>query len=86
MAHTITYQIKLDKTIKQKSFAVFHELGITPTEAVQLFLNTVAQTKSIPFPIHIPNAQTQQVFAETDVGINLNKADSVEDLFKQLEI
>lgn len=86
MAHNVTYQIKLDKTIKQKSFAVFHELGITPAEAVRLFLSTVANTKTIPFPIHIPNAQTQQVFAQTDAGINLNKADSVEDLFNQLEI
>ena len=86
MAHNVTYQIKLDKTIKKESFAVFHELGITPSEAVRLFLSTVANTKTIPFPTHIPNAKTQQVFAETDAGINLNKADSIEDLFNQLEI
>lgn len=85
MAHNVTYQIKLDKTIKQKSFTVFHELGITPAEAVRLFLSTVATTKTIPFPTHIPNAQTQQVFAQTDTGINLNKADSIEDFFNQLE-
>jgi len=86
MAHNVTYQIKLDKTIKQKSFAVFHELGITPAQAVRLFLSTVANTKTIPFPTHIPNSKTQQVFAETDAGINLNNADSIEDLFNQLEI
>lgn len=86
MPHNVTYQIKLDKTIKQRSFAVFHELGITPAEAVRLFLSTVANTKTIPFPTHIPNAQTQQVFAQTDAGINLNKTDTIEDLFNQLEI
>lgn len=44
------------------------------------------QAKNETVNITKPNAQTQQVFAETDAGINLNKADSVEDLFNQLEI
>jgi hypothetical protein len=36
--------------------------------------------------VNVPNAETQQVFEETDAGINLNKAESVPDLFKQLGI
>ena len=86
MARNSTYQLRIDETTKRESFAVFHELGITPAEGMRLFLSAVARTKSIPFPINIPNAETQKVFAETDAGINLNSADSKDDLFNQLGI
>jgi DNA-damage-inducible protein J len=86
MARNTTYQLRLDETLKQESFSVFHELGITPAEGMRIFLTMVAKTKSIPFAVNVPNAETQQVFEETDAGINLNKAESVPDLFKQLGI
>lgn len=86
MTHNSTYQLRLDDALKKESFSVFHELGITPAEGMRIFLSAVARTKSIPFAINIPNAETQQVFAETEAGINLNKAESVMDLFNQLEI
>lgn len=86
MTHNSTYQLRLDEDLKQQAFSVFHELGMTPAEGMRIFLSAVARTKSIPFSINIPNAETQQVFAETDAGINLNKAESVQDLFNQLGI
>lgn len=84
MARNTTYQLRLDETLKQESFSVFHDLGMTPAEGMRIFLTMVAKTKSIPFAINVPNAKTQQVFEETDAGLNLNGADSVDDLFDQL--
>lgn len=86
MSQNSTYQLRLDEDLKQKSFAVFHELGMTPAEGMRIFLSAVVRTKSIPFSINIPNEETQQVFADTDAGVNLNKAESVQDLFNQLGI
>jgi DNA-damage-inducible protein J len=86
MSASKTYQIRLNEKEKEETFAVFNNLGVTPAQAIKLFFKQVRITQSIPFPINIPNAETQKVFAETDAGINLNTADSVEDLFNKLGI
>jgi len=82
-----TYQIRLDETTKQKSFAVFHELGMTPAEGVRIFLTTVARTKSIPFPIEYkPNKETIATIEEAKRGENLVVCNDMDDLFHKLAI
>ena len=86
MSRDATYQIRIDEATKRESFAVFHELGMTPAEGVRVFLRMVAKTGSIPFAINIPNKKTAKVLAESDASIGLNRAAGLDDLFKQLEI
>jgi len=59
MAHNSTYQLRLDDDLKQKSFSVFHELGMTPAEGMRIFLTMVAKTKSIPFAVNIQNEESK---------------------------
>ena len=35
MSRTTTYQIRIDEKEKQETFAVLHDLGITPAQAVK---------------------------------------------------
>jgi addiction module RelB/DinJ family antitoxin len=51
MSRSVSYQIRLSDDEKQEAFSVFRELGITPAQAVRLFLRQVVETRSIPFPI-----------------------------------
>jgi antitoxin component of RelBE/YafQ-DinJ toxin-antitoxin module len=45
---------------------------------MRIFLTMVAKTKSIHFDVNVPNTETQQVFEETDVGINsLDTSDGI---------
>lgn len=85
-SHSKTYQIRIDEKEKAETFAVFNDLGITPAQAVKMFFTQVRRTHSIPFPIHMPNAETRKVLAETDAGINLVAARDMDDLFHKLEI
>ena len=86
MAQNATYQLRIDQQTKDASFAVFRELGMTPAEGMRIFLTKVAKTRAIPFPVNIPNAATAKVLADTDAGVGLNRAKSMDDLFKQLDI
>lgn len=86
MAREATYQLRLDEATKRASFQVFRDLGMTPAEGMRIFLTMVAKTKSIPFPINVPNLETQKVLAETDAGIDIHKAKDAKGLFKQLGI
>jgi DNA-damage-inducible protein J len=81
-----TYQLRIDGHTKRASFAVFRDLGMTPAEAMRVFLHRVAQTKSIPFSLNVPNTETLKVLAESDAGIVLNRAKDAQDLYKQLGI
>lgn len=55
--------IRIDSDIKKNAEAVFANIGITPTAAINLFYKQVIRTKSIPFELKadIPNVKT--VFA-----------------------
>ena len=52
--------IRIDSEIKKNAEAVFSNIGITPTAAINLFYKQVIRTKSIPFELKadIPNQKT----------------------------
>lgn len=45
---TINYNIRLEKELKDNAFAVFESYGLTPSQAIKLFLTQVAQTNAVP--------------------------------------
>ena len=51
MARQSYYQIRLSDTEKSEAFNVLQELGMTPAQAIRLFLKQVVETRSIPFSI-----------------------------------
>ena len=51
MRKTEVYQIRISTEEKQRAFAVFEQLGISPAQAIRLFFKQVVHTQSIPFSI-----------------------------------
>ena len=45
---TTNYNIRLDQDLKDRSFSVLESYGLTPSQAIRLFLNQVADTNAIP--------------------------------------
>jgi RHH-type rel operon transcriptional repressor/antitoxin RelB len=45
---TTNYNIRLDQELKDKAFAVFESYGLTPSQAIKLFLTQIADTNTIP--------------------------------------
>lgn len=45
---TTNYNIRLDKELKDNAFEVFESYGLTPSQAIKLFLTQVAQTNTVP--------------------------------------
>lgn len=44
----INYNIRFEKDLRDNTFAVLGSYGLTPSQAIKLFLTQVAQTHSIP--------------------------------------
>ena len=52
--------IRTDKDIKDKAEAIFNELGLSMTTAINLFLRTTIREHGIPFELklQVPNDNT----------------------------
>lgn len=60
---TTNYNIRIEQELKDRAFSVFESYGLAPSQAIKLFLNQVADTKSIPLSFNhkadpIPNTTT----------------------------
>jgi addiction module RelB/DinJ family antitoxin len=51
MGLNATVQFRTSSAVKEGAFAVFEEMGISPSAALQLFLQQVQKTHTLPFII-----------------------------------
>lgn len=88
MAKTDTLHIRIEPNVKLKAEETLNDLGLSITEAINVFLNQVILNDGIPFEIKKPryNKETIQAMEDTKNGKNLSKTfDSVDEMFKELD-
>lgn len=88
MAKTDTLHIRVEPSVKQRAEKTLNELGLSITEAINVFLNQVVLYDGIPFEIRKPrfNKETIEAIEDTKKGKNLSKTfDSVDAMFEELE-
>ena len=84
---TTNYNIRLDQDLKDRSFSVLESYGLTPSQAIRLFLNQVADTNAVPLSFDYQpklNAQTIAAIAEIASGES-TKYDNFDDFMSELE-
>ena len=86
MAKTATIRARIEPRLKQEVEELFEEMGLTTTEAINLFYRQVKLRKGLPFNIVIPNKTTEKVFKDTDVKRNLIRCEDADDMFDKLGI
>ena len=88
MAKTDTLHIRIEPSVKQRAEKTLNELGLSITDAINVFLNQVILNDGIPFEIRKPkfNKETIEAIEDVKKGKNLSKTfDSVDEMFKELE-
>lgn len=88
MAKTDTLHIRVEPIVKQKAEKTLNDLGLSITDAINVFLNQVILNDGIPFEIKKPkfNKETIQAFEDYKNGKNLSKTfDNVDEMFEELE-
>lgn len=81
------YNVRLDQDLKDRAFAVIESYGLTPPQAIRLFLNQIADTNTVPLSFDYQskiNAQTLAAIAEIADGKG-TKYDSFGDFMNELE-
>ncbi|UYM14025.1 type II toxin-antitoxin system RelB/DinJ family antitoxin [Endozoicomonas euniceicola] len=86
MSKSAVVRARIEPEIKAHAEAIFRKLGLSTTEAITLFYKQVGLCNGLPFPVRIPNDETAKVLDDIDAGIGLVKCESVEDMFKKLDV
>ena len=86
MTKTATVRARIEPNLKTDVENLFKKLGLSPTEAINLFYRQVKMTKGLPFNVVIPNKTTEKVFNDTDAGRNLIRCDDAGEMFDKLGI
>jgi DNA-damage-inducible protein J len=84
MSDSTTINVRIDVQTKSKASRILGLLGMTPSEAINLFFKQIIYTQSIPFDVKLPNKETIQAMKELDSGKGV-KFNSVADLLKDLK-
>lgn len=71
---SVNFNMRLDEELKASVYPVFERYGLTPSQAVKLFFNQVANTQTIPLSFDWaanhkqPTAATLKAIEELDQG------------------
>jgi len=84
VAKTAMITTRVDPDLKADAEKVLSKLGISTTEAINLFLSQVRLRRGLPFDVKIPNKATLKAMKDAEEGRNLSSHDSFEEFFKKM--
>ena len=84
MNKTAVVSARITPEAKTNAEKVLEKLGLTTTDAITMLFQQINLRQGIPFPVEIPNSETLKAIVETDAGINVKVANSMEELRAQL--
>jgi DNA-damage-inducible protein J len=88
---TVNMSIRMDTELKKQADAMFSDMGLNMTTAMNMFLRQVVRQGRIPFEIatDIPNAETVSAIKEMDDMLSgkipAKRYSSTKELFEDLE-
>lgn len=87
---TTNLNIRIDRDVKMQADAIFEELGLSMTTAINMFLRTAIRERGIPFDLRleIPNETTVHAIAEGHkiaADPSIPAYDSIDELMEALD-
>ncbi|MEO5370402.1 MAG: type II toxin-antitoxin system RelB/DinJ family antitoxin [Magnetococcus sp. DMHC-1] len=82
MAKTEMIHARVEPETKQAAEEIFRTLGISASEAINMFYRQVALQHAMPYEINTPNAETLEALRQAHAGENLTTWGSVDELIQ----
>ena len=86
MNKTTTVRARIEPRLKKEAENLLEKLGLSATQAINLFYRQVTLRKGLPFDVVIPNATTRRTFESTDAGKDIVVCKDADDMFRKLGI
>jgi DNA-damage-inducible protein J len=84
MSKTTMITARIDPRLKRETEKVLKNLGLSTSQAINLFFTQINLRQGLPFAVAIPNTETAHAIEEALAGVNLHSAESVDALFEEL--
>jgi DNA-damage-inducible protein J len=84
MGKSATIRARIEPALKRDAEAVLKKIGLTSSEAINLFFVQVKLTKGLPFPLRVPNKATRRALSDARSRKNLETFESVPDWAKKV--
>ena len=85
MQKTEFVRARVTTSLKRDVENVLEPLGLSMSEAINLFLSQVRLNHGLPFQIKVPNLITKKTFESTDKGVGLIYGSTTDKFFKELD-
>ncbi len=85
MSKTAMIRARTELKLKNKVERIFEILGLTASEAINLFYHRVELENGIPFDLKIPNTKTLRAINDVDKNKNVRGYDDVEEMLRNLK-
>jgi DNA-damage-inducible protein J len=85
MQKTEFVRARVTTALKKDVENVLEPLGLSMSEAINLFLSQIRLNHGLPFEVKVPNPTTKKTFEATDQGIGLTYGSTTDKFFKELD-
>jgi DNA-damage-inducible protein J len=86
MARTAMINARTERELKKEVEGILQSLGLSTTEAINIFFRQVKLRRGLPFPVEIPNDETLKVFRDSEAGHGSVACKDADDMFNRLGI
>lgn len=86
MLKDATVRARVPSQLKQEVEVILQDLGLSTSEAIDLFMHQIKLNRGLPFKVNIPNEMTRRTLDAADRGEDLIHAKDLDDLLKKLGI
>ncbi len=77
---------RIEPVLKEEVDSIFKKLGLSTSEAINIFYRQVKLRKGLPFQVIIPNELTLKTFEDTDKNENIIESKNAAEMFNKLGI
>ena len=79
-------RVRVNHKIKDNAEDILRSMGMTMSQAVNVYLTRIIASKSIPFNIEMPNKETVKAIKKARAKKGLIKSKNLKSLFDELDI
>lgn len=79
-------RVRTTSRLKKEAEKILDALGLSPSEAINLFYKQVCLRHGLPFAVRIPNELTDATLKRSSRNEDIIEADDADDLFNKLGI
>lgn len=85
MNRSATVRARIEPSLKAEVEDLLSSLGVTTTEAINMFYSQIRLRQGLPFAVEVPNKITRETFEATDRGEELTTFGSLDEMFAELD-